>query len=91
MNAVWSFGANRCVLALLCAAIGCACTANQGARLASDTPLFIECAKSIIGAALASCNGDETCEGKIKAEHAEECKASPELCEPLPVIAGPEK
>lgn len=77
-----------CVVAVLCS-VGC--TSAQGARALAGVPLYLECAKSAISAALASCAGDQSCVDQVKAENAETCAASPDLCETQPVIAGPDQ
>lgn len=67
------------ILVLLGAVQGCAGFSGEAIKgKAFDAGLA--CVKSAIESALADCKGDDTCRQNVKAEHAEECAAIPELC-----------
>lgn len=74
---------------LAAAVITCACSpAIQGKALDAS----LACVRSAIESALASCGEDEGCKAKVKAEHASECEAVPDLCaETSTPIAGADK
>jgi len=73
---------------LFAAMLACGCSpAIQGKALDAS----LACVRSAIESALASCGEDEGCKAKVKADHAPECEAVPDLCaEGSTPIAGGE-